>query len=144
MLTAKQYELLRFLHERLEATGVSPSIDEMREALDLPSTSTIEQLLKTLEDRDFIRKGKAIFGSGKQPNPLLGERVANRFAPDGMYDYSDHTTFPRRSIYGRMMAGRFGSSADLAPDSMRTADPSRGSTSGYQIRSVCSRCRLPL
>ena len=40
MLTVKQHELLNFIHDRLSATGVSPSFDEMREALDLKSTQS--------------------------------------------------------------------------------------------------------
>ena len=45
MLTAKQHELLNFIHERLSATGVSPSFDEMREALDLKSKSGVHRLI---------------------------------------------------------------------------------------------------
>ena len=56
MLTVKQHELLRFIHDRLAATGVSPSFDEMREALDLKSKSGVHRLISALEERQFIRR----------------------------------------------------------------------------------------
>lgn len=56
MLTAKQHELLLFIHERLGKTGVSPSFDEMREALDLKSKSGVHRLISALEERQFIRR----------------------------------------------------------------------------------------
>lgn len=56
MLTAKQHELLHFIHDRLSATGVSPSFDEMREALELKSKSGVHRLISALEERQFIRR----------------------------------------------------------------------------------------
>ena len=56
MLTAKQRELLMFINDRLGATGVSPSFDEMREALDLKSKSGVHRLVSALEERQFIRR----------------------------------------------------------------------------------------
>ncbi len=56
MLTAKQHELLNFINDRLSATGVSPSFDEMREALDLKSKSGVHRLISALEERQFIRR----------------------------------------------------------------------------------------
>src|SRR5579863_9577868 len=56
MLTRKQSELLRFIHERLKETGVPPSFDEMKEALDLRSKSGIHRLILALEERGFIRR----------------------------------------------------------------------------------------
>jgi repressor LexA len=56
MLTAKQHELLMFIHNRLGRTGVSPSFDEMREALDLKSKSGVHRLISALEERKFIRR----------------------------------------------------------------------------------------
>nr|WP_294846318.1 transcriptional repressor LexA [uncultured Sphingomonas sp.] len=56
MLTAKQHELLNFINERLSQTGVSPSFDEMREALDLKSKSGVHRLISALEERQFIRR----------------------------------------------------------------------------------------
>lgn len=56
MLTKKQVELLRFIHERLQEAGVPPSFDEMKEALDLKSKSGIHRLILALEERGFIRR----------------------------------------------------------------------------------------
>jgi repressor LexA len=56
MLTKKQHELLMFIHERIKETGVSPSFDEMKEALDLASKSGIHRLITALEERGFLRR----------------------------------------------------------------------------------------
>jgi repressor LexA len=56
MLTAKQHELIRFIQQRLEDTGVSPSFEEMKEALDLKSKSGVHRLISALEERGFIRR----------------------------------------------------------------------------------------
>ena len=56
MLTPKQQELLRFIHDRLEQDGVSPSFEEMKDALDLRSKSGIHRLINALEERGFIRR----------------------------------------------------------------------------------------
>ena len=56
MLTRKQYELLRFISERLKESGVPPSFDEMKAALDLRSKSGIHRLITALEERGFIRR----------------------------------------------------------------------------------------
>src|SRR5688572_32253085 len=88
MLTRKQHELLMFIHERIKETGVSPSFDEMKEALDLRSKSGIHRLITALEERGFIRRlahrARAIeivklpetleTGSGFQPAVIDGGR----------------------------------------------------------------------
>jgi repressor LexA len=56
MLTVKQHELLLFINKRLNDSGVSPSFDEMREALDLKSKSGVHRLISALEERGFIRR----------------------------------------------------------------------------------------
>ena len=56
MLTVKQHELLLFINRRLNEAGVSPSFDEMREALDLKSKSGVHRLISALEERGFIRR----------------------------------------------------------------------------------------
>ncbi len=56
MLTRKQHELLTFIHERMRETGVPPSFDEMKDALDLKSKSGIHRLITALEERGFIRR----------------------------------------------------------------------------------------
>ena len=56
MLTPKQHALLMFIHERILETGVSPSFEEMKEALDLKSKSGIHRLITALEERGFLRR----------------------------------------------------------------------------------------
>ncbi len=56
MLTRKQNDLLRFIHARLAEDGVSPSFEEMKEALDLKSKSGVHRLINALEERAFIRR----------------------------------------------------------------------------------------
>src|SRR6187200_3619549 len=56
MLTKKQHELLTFINRRLAATGVAPSFDEMKDALNLRSKSGIHRLISGLEERGFIRR----------------------------------------------------------------------------------------
>ncbi|MCH8466500.1 MAG: transcriptional repressor LexA [Roseinatronobacter sp.] len=56
MLTHKQIELLRLIHTRMEAEGVAPSFEEMKDALDLRSKSGIHRLITALEERGFIRR----------------------------------------------------------------------------------------
>jgi repressor LexA len=56
MLTRKQHELVCFINDRLAETGVSPSFEEMKEALDLKSKSGVHRLISALEERQFIRR----------------------------------------------------------------------------------------
>ncbi len=56
MLTRKQHELLLYIHKHLGETGVSPSFEEMKEALDLKSKSGVHRLISALEERGFIRR----------------------------------------------------------------------------------------
>ena len=56
MLTRKQHELICFINDRLEETGVSPSFEEMKEALDLKSKSGVHRLISALEERQFLRR----------------------------------------------------------------------------------------
>src|SRR6187402_780369 len=56
MLTRKQQELLLCIHERMKESGVPPSFDEMKDALDLASKSGIHRLITALEERGFIRR----------------------------------------------------------------------------------------
>ena len=86
MLTKKQYDLLRFIHKRVQRDGVSPSFDEMKAALDLRSKSGIHRLITALEERGFIRRlphrARAIEilrlpeNMGEQPPPRGGFRPA--------------------------------------------------------------------
>src|SRR5215831_11136686 len=56
MLTKKQYELLMFIHTRVRETGVPPSFDEMKDALDLRSKSGIHRLITALEERGYLKR----------------------------------------------------------------------------------------
>ncbi|MBI1329448.1 MAG: transcriptional repressor LexA [Alphaproteobacteria bacterium] len=56
MLTRKQYELLMFIHERVRETGIPPSFDEMKDALDLKSKSGIHRLITALEERGYLKR----------------------------------------------------------------------------------------
>ncbi len=56
MLTRKQHELLTYIHQHLSSNGVSPSFEEMKEALDLKSKSGVHRLISALEERGFIRR----------------------------------------------------------------------------------------
>ncbi len=56
MLTKKQHELICFIQQRLEDTGISPSFEEMKDALDLKSKSGVHRLISALEERGFIRR----------------------------------------------------------------------------------------
>jgi repressor LexA len=56
MLTRKQHELICFIQDRLAETGISPSFEEMKEALDLKSKSGVHRLISALEEREFIRR----------------------------------------------------------------------------------------
>src|SRR5438045_9249255 len=86
MLTRKQFELLRFIHERLKETGVPPSFDEMKDALDLRSKSGIHRLITALEERGFIRRlpnrarALEVIKLPDSMNPSLGCKKA-RFEP---------------------------------------------------------------
>ena len=88
MLTRKQYDLLIFIHQKLQETGVSPSFDEMKEALDLKSKSGIHRLITALEERGFIRfsvhwlhisAGTA--GAPGMAPPLLGVEIVGEGGP---------------------------------------------------------------
>lgn len=87
MLTRKQLELLDFIRQRVDADGVPPSFDEMKDALDLKSKSGIHRLITALEERGFIRRlahraraleilklPEAMEKPGFQPKVILGSK----------------------------------------------------------------------
>jgi repressor LexA len=121
MLTRKQYDLLMFIHVRLKETGVPPSFEEMKEALDLRSKSGIHRLITALEERGFIRRlphraraleilklpdsfspGLASQSRGFKPSVIEGSlgKVRKEIEPDG-------TETPRATVpvMGRIAAG---------------------------------------
>src|SRR4051795_8842112 len=85
MLTKKQSELLRFINERLKETGVPPSFDEMKDALDLRSKSGIHRLIMALEERGFIRRlanrARAIEGSRLPESATVSAPRLQKFSP---------------------------------------------------------------
>ena len=84
MLTRKQHELLTFIDTHLKANGVSPSYDEMKEALNLKSKSGIHRLITGLEERGFIRrlphKARALEVI-KRPENMIDDPPAKGFQP---------------------------------------------------------------
>lgn len=85
MLTRKQHELLLFIHERLKESGIPPSFDEMKEALDLASKSGIHRLITALEERGFIRRlpnrARALEVLRLPDSIAPGLNAARRFSP---------------------------------------------------------------
>ena len=107
MLTRKQFELLRFIHERLKESGVPPSFDEMKDALDLRSKSGIHRLITALEERGFIRRlpnrARAIEVI-KLPEPV-GQGVARRgFTPSVIEGNLGRVRTPSEDDGGRPVA----------------------------------------
>lgn len=113
MLTAKQHELIRFIQQKLEETGISPSFEEMKEALDLKSKSGVHRLISALEERGFIRRlpnraralevlkqPEDVVGGGKPANDVVGARIAApKAAPEPANDVIE---IP---LHGRIAAG---------------------------------------
>ncbi len=122
MLTRKQYELLVFIDQRLRATGVSPSFDEMKDALSLRSKSGIHRLITGLEERGFIRRlahrARALevvrlpenASDSTLPPPSARFTAVQQMSPDirdsaartVMYGRSGGVTLP---LYGKIAAG---------------------------------------
>src|SRR5512132_3271299 len=88
MLTVKQHELLLFINQRLNESGVTPSFDEMREALDLKSKSGIHRLILALEERGFIRRlpnrarALEVLRLPESATPRGGAARGGNFAPE--------------------------------------------------------------
>ncbi|UPH70697.1 transcriptional repressor LexA [Abyssibius alkaniclasticus] len=113
MLTKKQLDLLQFIHKRVQKDGVSPSFDEMKDALDLRSKSGIHRLITALEERGFLRrlpnKARAIEimrlpdsmePAGFRPSVIEGSRAAP--PPDARHVQADAMELP---VMGRIAAG---------------------------------------
>ena len=85
MLTAKQHELLVFINQRLDESGISPSFEEMKEALDLKSKSGVHRLIGALEERGFIRRlanrARALEVMKMPEGGNVGGKNVARFAP---------------------------------------------------------------
>ncbi|MDB5360135.1 MAG: lexA [Rhodospirillales bacterium] len=131
MLTKKQHELLVFINERLAESGVSPSFEEMKEALNLKSKSGIHRLISGLEERGFIKRlahraralevvklpdafaaaapaqAKPAERSGKfSPTVIRGDfKSAFPGAPSGGETSGSETEAVQLPLYGRIAAG---------------------------------------
>jgi repressor LexA len=106
MLTRKQYELLMFIHERIRESGIPPSFDEMKEALDLKSKSGIHRLITALEERGFLRRME------KRARALEVLKL-----PDNMAETLRPAT--TRSQAQRTLPGRHGRSETRLPSDTR-------------------------
>jgi|TARA_R110002072_G_scaffold36053_4_gene106131 repressor LexA len=121
MLTPKQYELLLFLHKHLSEEGVSPSFDEMKEALGLKSKSGIHRLITGLEERGFIRRlahrARAVeilrlpdavtgrSGSGFSPSVIEGGRHGLGLANSPRLHPVEEGESVGLPLYGKIAAG---------------------------------------
>jgi len=106
MLTRKQHELLMFIHERMKETGIPPSFDEMKEALDLRSKSGIHRLITALEERGFIRRlpnrarALEVVKLPDSMNPSLGGRKT-RFEPSVIEGTLGKAAKPQPASHGQ-------------------------------------------
>ena len=126
MLTRKQHQLLTFIDEILQRTGVPPSYDEMKEALELKSKSGIHRLITGLEERGFIRRlphrARALEVLRLPENldyaPTLPSKRKSGFVPNvipggfksdvnilGVYTGSTDAMALQVPLYGRIAAG---------------------------------------
>ena len=105
MLTKKQHELLSYIHERLADTGVSPSFEEMKEALELKSKSGVHRLISALEERGFIRRlpnrARALEVT-KMPEVKAGAAAAAKAPVQVPQPANDIIELP---LHGRIAAG---------------------------------------
>lgn len=113
MLTRKQQELLLFIHERMKESGVPPSFDEMKDALDLASKSGIHRLITALEERGFIRR---------LPNRARALEVIK--LPEAYMA----SLQPRRGFSPSVIEGSLGKPQPVAPPKPAANDDHSGST----------------
>jgi repressor LexA len=110
MLTAKQKELLLYIHERIKESGVSPSFDEMKEALDLASKSGIHRLITALEERGFLRRlahrarALEVLKLPDSATPAAPPKGKGAFRPSVVSEGRD-SEFGTLPILGRIAAG---------------------------------------
>ncbi|ARO14212.1 LexA repressor [Ketogulonicigenium robustum] len=108
MLTRKQLELLEFIDQRVKTTGVPPSFEEMKEALDLKSKSGIHRLITALEERGFIRRlahrARAL-EVVRMPENLTAKANAAVRRPAAPIDVPAHIGAIEVDVMGRIAAG---------------------------------------
>jgi len=115
MLTRKQHELIRFIQARLEQTGVSPSFEEMKDALDLKSKSGVHRLISALEERGFIRRlpnraraleilrqPEDVISGSPAPKPASPKKLIEPARPVAPAAANDVVEIP---LHGRIAAG---------------------------------------
>ena len=112
MLTRKQHELICFISDRLGETGVSPSFEEMKDALDLKSKSGVHRLISALEERKFIRRlpnrarALEVLRMPDRPEPVRGASVKSAVVPANVrampQPANDVIEIP---LHGRIAAG---------------------------------------
>jgi len=116
MLTAKQHELLLYIQRKLEETGISPSFEEMKDALDLKSKSGVHRLISALEERGFIRRlpnrARALevlrqpedVNSGKRTPAPANDMVSRVAVPSGAMPAAANDVI-EIPLHGRIAAG---------------------------------------
>jgi repressor LexA len=116
MLTAKQHELLLYIQRKLEETGISPSFEEMKDALDLKSKSGVHRLISALEERGFIRRlpnrARALevlrqpedVNSGKRAPAPANDMVSRVAVPSGTMPAAANDVI-EIPLHGRIAAG---------------------------------------
>ncbi|GJL95578.1 MAG: LexA repressor [Hyphococcus sp.] len=124
MLTKKQHQLLLFINERIQETGVSPSFDEMKDALDLRSKSGIHRLITALEERGFIRR---------LPNRARALEVVR--LPDDMAAQTSSPNVTREA--GARETGR-GFSPSVVDGGFRQRAPNRNSGASHSMTEIAA------
>jgi repressor LexA len=107
MLTRKQHELLTYINERLAETGVSPSFEEMKDALDLKSKSGVHRLISALEERGFIRRlpNRARALEITRMPDVKGAAPAPAPAPAALPPAANSNDIVELPLHGRIAAG---------------------------------------
>jgi repressor LexA len=107
MLTRKQHELLTYINERLAETGVSPSFEEMKDALDLKSKSGVHRLISALEERGFIRRlpNRARALEITRMPDVKGAAAAPAPAPAALPPAANSNDIVELPLHGRIAAG---------------------------------------
>lgn len=105
MLTRKQHELICFIHDRLDETGVSPSFEEMKDALDLRSKSGVHRLISALEERGFIKRLPNRARALEVVRVPERERKDNVIAMPPRLPEAANDTIVELPLHGRIAAG---------------------------------------
>jgi len=119
MLTKKQHELLMFINRRLGQDGVSPSFEEMKEALGLKSKSGIHRLISGLEERGFIRRlphrARALEVMKRPEEMSIGDAVAPEPVAASPLDPGSDTIAGRSRFSPTVIRGDFKAALPGAP-----------------------------